>query len=201
MTIKRRILIQMKNTLAIAAVAILLAAGVYYSIRNEKHFVDDPKSGSLVKATPVVKSICVTPIQNLSHKPVAMEGIDNELVSQLQKVGFAARKVADGGQCDATTNAEVVDITGRARKTARVDFRLTLASEQVPRMSSSVEGKSGGKGGDRLENSMSEFAVNPESKETAGAAREAIVAALGKTAAQIDAANRKGLPPWQAKEQ
>jgi hypothetical protein len=197
MTIKRRILTQMKNTLAIVAVAILLGAGAYYSIRNEKHFVDDPKSGSLVKAAPVVKSICVTPIQNLSHKPVAMDGIDNELVSQLQKVGFAARKVADGGQCDATTNAEVVDITGRARKTARVDFRLTLTSEQVPRMSATVEGKSDGS----VEKTLSDFTVNPDAKETAGAAREAIVAALGKTAAQIDAANRKGLPPWQAKEQ
>ena len=190
----------MKNTLAIAAVAILLAAGLYYSARNGKHSADDPALSSLVKATPVVKSICVTPIQNLSHKPVAMDGIDDELVSQLHKVGFESRKVSDGGQCDATTNAEVVDITGRGRKTARVDFRLTLTSEQVPRMSASVEGKSGGKQGDPLEKSMSEFAVNPE-KETAGAAREAIVAALGKTAEQIDAANKKGLPGWQAKEQ
>jgi hypothetical protein len=187
----------MKNTLAIAAVAILLGAGAYYSIHNEKHFVDDPKSGSLVKATPVVKSICVTPIQNLSHKPVAMEGIDDELVSQLHKVGFESRKVSVGAVCDATTNAEVVDITGRGRKTARVDFRLTLTSEPVPRMSSSVEGKSGGS----VEKTLSDFTVNPDAKETASATREAIVAALGKTAAQIDAANKKGLPPWQAKEQ
>ena len=68
-------------------------------------------------------------------------------------------------------------------------------------MSSSVEGKSGGKTGDPLEKSMSEFAVNPDSKESVGAQREAIVAALEKTAAQIDAANKRGLPPWQAKQQ
>lgn len=191
----------MKNSLAIAAVVILLGAGLYYMVRDSRHPVDDPALSSLVKSAPVVKSICVTPIQNLSHKTLAMDGIDEELVSQLQKVGFAARKVADGGQCDATTNAEVVDVTGRSRKTARVDFRLTLTSEQVPRMSSSVEGKSGGKGADSLEKNLSEFAVNPDPKETAGAAREAIVAALGKTAAQIDAANRKRLPAWQAKEQ
>jgi hypothetical protein len=191
----------MKNTLAIAAVAILLGAGAYYLVRKAKHPVNDPALGSLVKATPVVKSICVTPIQNLSHKAVAMEGIDEELVSQLHKAGFESRKVSDGGQCDATTNAEVVDLTGRARKTARVDFRLTLSSEQVPRMSSSVEGKSGGKDADTVEKNLSDFAVSPDSKESAGAAREAIVAALGKTAAQIDAANRKGLPAWQAKEQ
>ncbi len=191
----------MKNLLAIAAVAVLLGVGGYYAARSAKHPVDDPALSSIAKAAPVVKSICVTPIQNLSHKALAMDGIDDELVSQLHKVGFAARKVSDGGQCDATTNAEVVDVSGRSRKTARVDFRLTLTSEQVPRMSSSVEGKSGGKGADSLEKNLSEFAVNPDSKETAGAAREAIVAALGKTAAQIDGANRKGLPAWQGKEQ
>jgi hypothetical protein len=189
----------MKNKLGIAAVAILLAVGAYYSIRNAKH---NPAPGSLVKATPVVKSICVEPIQNLSHKPVVMDGVDDELVAQLHKVGFESRKISDGGSpCEATTNAEVVDVSGRGRKTARVDFRLTLASEQVPRMSSSVEGKSGMKQKAPLENSISEFAVNPDPKESGGAEREAIVAALEKTASQIDAANKRGLPPWQAKEQ
>jgi hypothetical protein len=194
----------MKNKLALAAVAILLAAAAYWSVRNAKHPADDPALSSIVKAkaTPVVKSICVEPIKNLSHKPVAMDGVDDELVAQLHKVGFESRKMSDGGsQCDATTNAEVVDVTGRRNKTARVDFRLMLTSEQVPRMSSSVEGKSGGKGGDPLEKSMGEFAVNPDAKESAGAEREAIVVALGKTAAQIDAANKRGLPAWQAKEQ
>jgi hypothetical protein len=179
----------MKEKLGIGAVAVLFAVGMYYSARN------GPALSSLAKTAPVVKSICVTPIQNLSHKPVAMDGIDEELVAQLHKVGFESRKLADGARCDATTNAEVVDIRGRGRKTARVDFRLTLAGEQVPRMASSVEGKSGEK------KSMSEFAVNPVTNESPGAEREAIVAALGKTAAQIDAANRRGLPPWQATEQ
>lgn len=188
----------MKTTLAVVA-AIVIGVGLYYTNRNA-HLVDDPKAASFVKATPVVKSICVTPIQNLSHKPVAMDGVDDELVTQLHKVGFESRKISDGGgQCDATTNAEVVDISGHGRKTARVDFRLTLTNEQVPRISSSVEGKSGGKG-DALEKSMSEFAVNPDPKESAGAEREAIVAALGKTAEQIDVLNKRGLPPWQSKE-
>ncbi|HTB14079.1 MAG TPA: hypothetical protein VK752_21050 [Bryobacteraceae bacterium] len=189
----------MKNVLGITAVLIVLGVVAYYSAYNSKHPADDPALSSLVKAAPVVKSICVTPIQNLSHKPVAMDGVDDELVAQLHKVGFESRKISDGGaQCDATTNAEVVDITGRGRKTARVDFRLTLTSEPAPRLSSSVEGKSGG---GSLEKSVSEFTVNPDPKETAGAEREAVVAALGKTAAQIDAANKRGLPGWQAKEQ
>ena len=105
----------MKNKLAVAAGAVLLAAGVYYSLRGAKHQTDDPTVGSIARviSTPVVKSICVTPVQNLSHKPVAMDGVDEELVAQLHKVGFESRKSSDGGaQCDATTNAEVVDITG-----------------------------------------------------------------------------------------
>jgi hypothetical protein len=191
----------MTKILAVSAAAILLAAGLYYSTRTAKNAPADSTQGTIAKATPVVKSICVQPIQNLSHKTVAMDGIDDELVAQLHKVGFDSRKLSDaGGQCDATTNAEVVDVKGRGRKTARVDFRLTLTNEQVPRMSSSVEGKSGSKA-DPLAKSMSEFAVNPDTKESAGAERDAIVAALEKTAAQIDAANKRGLPPWQAKEQ
>ena len=182
----------MRNKLALAAIVTLLGIGAYYSVRNAKH----PVLNSIVDAKPVVHSICVEPIQNLSHRPVGMDGVDDELVAQFRKVGFEARKVSDGGKCDAVTNAEVVDVTGRGRKTARIDFRLTLTSEQVPRMSSSVEGKSGRKGAS-LEKSVSEFSINPDAKESAGAEREAIVAALEKTASQIDAANKRGLPPWQ----
>ncbi len=190
----------MKEKLAIGALALLVGVGLYYS-HNAKIPADDPAvSSSIAKVTASVKSICVTPMQNLTHKNLAMDGLDDEFVRQLNKVGFVSQKGA--GKCDATTHAEVVDITGRGRKTARVDFRLTLANEQIPRMSSSVEGKSGGKDGNgSLKDTVSEFKINPDSKESAGAEREAIVAALGKTAAQIDAANRKGLQPWSAKEQ
>jgi hypothetical protein len=187
----------MKEKLAIGALALLIGVGLYYS-HNSKNPVDDPAmSSSIAKVTASVKSICVTPMQNLTNKNVAMDGLDDEFVAQLNKVGFVSQK-GGTGKCDATTHSEVVDITGRGRKTARVDFRLTLANEQIPRMSSSVEGKSRGKDGEKT---VSEFKINPDSKESAGAEREAIVAALGKTAAQIDAANRKGLPPWSAKEQ
>jgi hypothetical protein len=190
----------MKEKLAITALAVLVGVGLYYS-HNAKQPADNPALSSIARVAPVVKSICVTPVQNLSHKNVAMDGVDDEFVAQLNKVGFVSQK-ASSGKCDATTNAELIDITGRGRKTARIDFRLTLANEQVPRMSSSVEARSGGKDGEgSLEKTVSEFKINPDSKESAGAEHEAIVAALGKTAAQIDAANRKGLPPWSAKEQ
>lgn len=189
----------MKNVLAVVAIGILLAVGVYYSVQNARHPVVDPALVSIVKAAPVVKSICVEPIQNRSNKPLAMDGVDDEFVAKLRGSGFTARKISDaGGQCDANTNAEIVAVSGRGRKTARFDFRLTLTGEQVPRMSSSVEGKSGGKG-DALDESMSEFAVSLDPKEQSSAEREAIVAALEKGATQIDAANKRGMPQWQDK--
>ena len=61
------------------------------------------------------------------------------------------------------TNAEVIDITERSRKTARVDFRLTLTSEQVP----------------RVEKSLDEFAVNQNPKDSVGAAALAGERAIG----------------------
>lgn len=189
----------MKNVLGVAGVAILLAVGVYYSFKNARHPVVDPALINIVKNAPVVKSICVEPIQNRSNKALVMDGVDDEFVAKLRNTGLTARKISDaGGQCDANTNAEIVDISGRGRKTARFDFRLTLTGEQVPRMSSSVEGKSGGKG-DTFDKSMSEFAVNVDPKEQNSAEREAIVAALEKGAAQIDAANKRGMPAWQGK--
>lgn len=183
----------MNKILAGAAALALLGGGVYFALRNTKFPPDGAAAGTIGKSASV-KSICVTPIQNFSHKQLRLDGLDDELVGQLQKVGFAARKLADGGSCDASTNAEVVEVSGRGRKTARVDFRLTLANEQVPRMSSSVEGKSGGK------DDATEFTPNPDSKEAAGAEHQAIVAALNKTATQIAAANQRGLPQWQAKD-
>jgi hypothetical protein len=157
----------MKNGLALIAFALIVAVGLHFS-HNEK-------------GTLLAKSICVAPIQNLSHKAMAMDGVDDEFVAQLHKIGFESRKTSAGtSHCDATTNAEVVDVSGRGRKTARVDFRLMLTSEQVPRLSSSVEGMSG----DSL---ATDFAETPRAE------REAIVAALKKTASQIDAAYRRGL--------
>jgi hypothetical protein len=183
-------LASIKNAFATIAVILLLALGLYSSIYNLKHPADDPVMSIFVRPSPVVKSICVAPIQNFSHELVAVDGFDDELVVELHKAGFESRKIADGGQCDATTNAEVVDIFGGGRKTARVHFRFTLTRDQAPRISSWVEGKSGGKSDDPLEKSMNEFAVAPDTKENPDAAREAIEAALGKTVAQIRGAIR-----------
>jgi hypothetical protein len=189
----------MRNAFAAAAAAALIAIGVYYTIKDTRHPADDPALSSIAKAAPSVKSICVEPVRNLSKKPVAMDNVDDELVAQLHSAGFESRKISAGGAaCDAVTNAEIVDITGRGRKTARVDYRLTITGEQVPRLSSTAEGKSGG---DSLDKTLDQFTINPGSKQEDGAAHHAIVAAFAKTAAQIDAANKRGLPPWQARQE
>ena len=126
----------MTRKISLVAIGILLVGGLLYFVRNNHHVPSDTKD-KLVKRdvpapTPVVETICVETIQNLSKKPVKMDGVDDELVSQLQKVGFpSSRKVSDdnGKQCDATVNAELVEISGRGQKTAKVDFRLTLTGE------------------------------------------------------------------------
>jgi hypothetical protein len=158
-----------------------------------------------IKAAPVMEKICVETIQNLSHQPVSMEGFDDELVAQLQKIGFQAKRVSapDPKQCDATINAELVDITGRSRKTARVDFRLTLAGEEPPRMSASAQGRSSKSAPMvvSVPSIMSNFrpmgfASSQRQKDTTGVAREAVVAALADQAHQIKVAYQRGLPPW-----
>jgi hypothetical protein len=163
-----------------------------------------PAQGS-IKAAPVVERICVETIQNLSRQSVSMEGIDDELVAQLQRVGFGANRISapNPTRCDATINAELVDITGRSRKTARVDFRLTLAGEEPPRMSASAHGKSSKSAPMvvSIASIMSSFKsmelVSSQNKPDKGTAeREAMVAALADQARQIKVAYQHGLPPW-----
>ena len=92
----------MKEKFAIGALALLIGVGLYYS-HNAKIPADDPAvSSSIARVTAVVKSICVTPMQNLTNKNLAMDGLDDEFVGQLNKVGFVSQKGA--GKCDATSN-------------------------------------------------------------------------------------------------
>ena len=172
-------------------------------MRNNHHVPSDAKD-KLVKRdvpvpTPVVETICVETIQNLSKKPVKMDGVDDELVVQLQKAGFpSSRKVSDdnGKRCDATVNAELVEISGRGQKTAKVDFRLTLAGEQPPRISAQAVGKSS-------DNQVAKFASGFRPAEAATpqsgqelAEHEAVFAALEQQAQQVQTAYKRGLPPW-----
>jgi hypothetical protein len=122
------------------------------------------------------------------------------LVAQLQKVGFSANKVStpNGKRCDATINAELVEITGRGRKTARVDFRLTIAGEQPPRISASAHGKSSENAAQAAASTVkgNGFVAAQSKPSNAVAEREAMVAALTDQAQQIHDAYQRGLPPW-----
>jgi hypothetical protein len=145
----------------------------------------------------VIETICVETVQNLSHQQVNMDGIDDESVAQLQKVGFQAHKIAnpDGKPCSATINAELVEIAGRTRKTARVDFRLTLAGEEPPRISASVQGKSSESSAPKVASNLRPMTLMASQPDKTGAEREAIAAALELQARQIDTDYKRGLPP------
>jgi hypothetical protein len=192
----------MNLKVALAGAGILVAGIAVYFARPAKRIDAGPTEGMIGRSAPAVQSVCVEHIQNLSHQPAPMEGLDDELLAQLEKVGFQSRKVSDGGsKCDAVVNAEIVELSGRGHKTARVDFRLTLTSEQVPRMSASATGKSTkASEPSRMLKSMREYAVTPAKPDKSGPERAALVAAFESQARQIDSANRRGLPPWMPKE-
>ncbi len=185
-----------KILLAIAGIA--LAGGLLYVSRDGKQPPVQQTLGLIKTNRPLIETICIEKIQNLSHQPVNMEGIGDELAAQLQRVGFQARSVSNltGMQCDATVNTELVEITGRHRKTARVDFRLTLAGEQPPRISTSVEGKSHDNSGLKAASNFKSMSLMASQPDKMDSEREAIVSALAEQARQIDAAYKRGLPPW-----
>jgi hypothetical protein len=184
----------MKTKIIVAGAGIVLAAALLYFARNTKQPPVQQAQGLIRPDARTVSVVCVEKVQNLSHQSVDMDGVDEELVAQLQKVGLQSHKVSDvtGKQCEATVNAELVELSGRGRKTARVDFRLTLAGEQPPRMSSSAEGKSTADGS----KFTMAFVASKQRQEKTSAEREAIFAALQQQAIQIDTANKRGLPPW-----
>jgi hypothetical protein len=200
----------MTRKISLAAIGIMLAAGLLYFVRNTNRVSSDQKDrlikrdvpGAPATATapaPVVETICVAAIQNLSHKPVKMDGVEDELVVQLQKAGFpSSRKISDdnGKACDATVNAELVDLSGRGRKTARVDFRLTLAGEQPPRISAQAVGKSSDNQVAKFASGFAPAEAAPPQASQERAEHEAVVAALEHQAQQIRTAYQRGLPPW-----
>jgi hypothetical protein len=185
------------------ALGLALAGGALYLALNTGH-VPSENRDKLVRRdvpaapAPVMQTVCVENIQNLSHQPVNMAGVEDELVVQLQKAGFQySRKISEDNsrQCDATINAELVEVSGRGRKTAKVDFRLTLTGEQPPRMSATAVGKSN-------DNQMAKFAssfrpaeASPQSDKER-AEHEALFAAVEQQAHLIQDAYKRGLPPW-----
>jgi hypothetical protein len=189
----------MNKKILLVVAGIAIAGGLLYFARNAKQPPVQQTQGLIRSNTPVIEAICVANFQNLSQQPVNMEGVDDELVAQLQTVGFkTSHRLADSGsKCDATVNAEIVEISGHSRKTARVDFRLTLAGEQPPRISATVEGKSRENSSSKLEKSLLPMTLVATQKPSkASAEREAISNAIEKQAHQIKEAYQNGLKPW-----
>jgi hypothetical protein len=195
----------MIKKISVIAAVIAVAGVLLYLSRSTSHSpVADrattrPVPDAPLAKTPVVQTICVVTIQNLSHRPMNMDGIDDELVVQLQKTGFtSSRKVTEdnGKQCDAIVNGELVELSGRARKTARVDFRLTLTGEQPPRMSASALGKSAEKEVTKLASNFSPAEASTPQANQERAEHDAVSAAIEQQALQIQAAYKRGLPPW-----
>jgi hypothetical protein len=185
-----------RNLLIVAVVA--LAGGWLYFSRSTNHSPFTERQTQRALTAPPVKTVCVDTVQNLSGQPVNMVGVDGELVARLRQVGFPSSRllaVENGDKCDAVVNAELVELSGRGRKTAHVDFRLTLAGEQPPRISSTATGKSS-------DNRIAKFASSFRPAESTGpsdqqrAEREAVFAAIEQQALQIQAAYQRGLPPW-----
>jgi hypothetical protein len=185
------------------ALGIVLAGGALYLAFNTGH-VPSENQDKLVRRdvpaapAPVLQTLCVENIQNLSHQPVSMTGIEDELVVQLQKAGFQySRKISEdnGRQCDATINAELVEVSGRGRKTAKVDFRLTLTGEQPPRMSATAVGKSNDNQVAKFATSFRPAEASPQSDKER-TEHEALFAAVGQQAHLIQDAYKRGLPPW-----
>src|ERR1700722_6226297 len=104
----------MTKRILLAAAGLAIAGGIlYYSRAN--HSASNNHATQGVIGVQVLQTVCVEHIQNLSGKPADMNGVDDLLVEQLQKYGFStSRTLSDesGPRCDATVNAELVDISG-----------------------------------------------------------------------------------------
>jgi hypothetical protein len=192
------LVVPMNQRILLIAAGIALAGGWLYFSRSTNHSPLTERETQRAMTAPVVKTVCVDTIQNLSGKPVNMVGVDGELVAQLRKVGFPSSRMLaqeNGPKCDAVVNGELVELSGRGRKTAHVDFRLTLTGEEPPRISSSAAGKSS-------DNRIAKFASSFRPAQSTGqseqerAEHEAVFAAIEQQAIQIQAAYERGLPPW-----
>jgi hypothetical protein len=115
-------------------------------------------------------------VQNLSEQAFGMNGFDDELVARIREIGYRAGNPGKLGTCDATAHTEIVHMGGRNRIRAEVEFRLVLAGEEAPRLSTTAAGKS---------------PKPPKSRDAAR--REAILAASAEQAHRIHMAQRDGM--------
>jgi hypothetical protein len=140
-------------------------------------------------------AICVNPVQNLSQQTIGMNGIDNELVVRIGETGYRAGKPGQLETCDATAYTEIVRIGGRSRMSAEVEFRLVLAGEQVPRLSTTAAGKS-----PKPPRSPTMTVSFVAKGDRDAVRREAILAAFAEQAHKIQIAQRDGMPLYTGQD-
>jgi hypothetical protein len=165
--------------LGLVVAAAIAAGGVYYLSRVSNSPADQHVQGAIgAKRLAQGATVCVVKVQNLSGKQLGMEGIDASLATQLSKAGF---KALVGGQsgCEGSVYGEIITLKGKDRVEAEVEFRLLIAGEQTPFLSSIGKGKSSGSPGKEL--AMSLVQASP-----AAASREAVMAAFADVARQIE---------------
>jgi hypothetical protein len=168
--------------------ALLAAAGTLYLSRTGAPPQNEQVRGALVGPRLARgATICVGKIQSLSEKQAKMEGLEDQLVAQLRRAGFAARlatpDAASAAACEATVFGELVSLRGKDRMEAQVEFRVLIAGEEAPFMSSIAKGKSSGTAAPALPGNS----LLASKKAPAAVQQEAIAAALADVAKQVEA--------------
>jgi hypothetical protein len=175
----------MKKLLVVLAGAVA-AAGIYYISRTPYPPKNEQVQGAIGgRRLAQGATVCVNKIQNLSGKQLAMEGIDGDLIAQLNKAGFKAISGTDG--CDGSVHGEIIALKGKDRVEAEVEFRLMISGDQTPYLSSIGKGKSGAmQAALNTGAAMSVVPTKPKQADPAVASREAVVAAFADVAKQIE---------------
>lgn len=169
----------MKKVVLVAAAAVV-AGGVYYLSR-----VASSPSGAHVQGAIGGRRlaqgahVCVVKLQNLSGKQLGMEGMDADLAAQLNRSGFRGT-VGEQGGCDGSVYGEIISLKGKDRVEAEVEFRLLLAGDKTPYLSSIAKGKSAAAA---AKDTMAMSLVAPNSS---AAGHEAVIAAFADVARQIE---------------
>jgi hypothetical protein len=185
------------NRALLVIAGLVAAAGVFYLSRTEYPPKNEQVQGALGgRRLAHGATVCVNGIQNLSEQKPNLEGIDDDLVGQLNKVGYRARLLSGQGKhdapgaagtCEATVFGEIVNLKGKDKAEAEVEFRLMIAGDQTPFLSSMAKGK----GTDPVAENMILSAAPGKKpgvtrRDPAVVQREAIVAAFADAARQIE---------------
>jgi hypothetical protein len=175
------------NKLLLVLAGAVAAAGIYYISRTPYPPKNEQVQGAIGgRRLAQGATVCVNKIQNLSGKQLAMEGIDEDLVAQLNKAGFKATAATTTG-CDGSVHGEIIVLKGKDRVEAEVEFRLMISGEQTPYLSSIGKGKSGELAAALNTGvAMAIAPSKPKQADPAVASREALVAAFADVARQIE---------------